>query len=256
MPLYEAKQTPDTLIGSVQTAAVSNLHVDSCDFRLAGGERIRLYQHDSHAADNPHLMKDLPQYAERQKCRFMITHRRMDGKNLLYYANERWADNNPWEDLILQEGDRVQGRVIWAVHNERNILVGYLVKLDQNLHLNQNPNNPLQPDIPVYIPVDTLPWADGGIGQIPSSPRLQQMPLETGDQVQATITEIQTLPRYPSANIIRSIQHQNTHFWSDAYTTARGAWIKERLHSSQAVQATVTNTGIAEIPHPQSRGRC
>ncbi|WP_207252721.1 hypothetical protein [Thiothrix fructosivorans] len=187
-------------------------------------------------------MKDIPQYAERKKCRFMITHRRMDGKNALYYANERWAENNPWENLPLQYGDRVQGKVIRSVHSEQNILKGYLIQLNPTVYLNQNPNNPFQPDIPIYIPLDTLPWADGSIGHTPPQEGFQHLLLESNDQVQATITEIHRLPRYPVASVIRSIQHQNVSFWSDAYTTARGASIKERLHIRHILQATGIDT--------------
>lgn len=242
MPTYELKQPPSSLIGEIFTATVISRHVDSCDFRLDNGERVRLYQHDSHADTDVRLMKDISQYSERKKCRFMITHRRMDGKNTLYYANERWAENNPWKDLPLQYGDRVQGKVIRSVHSEQNILKGYLIQLDPTVYLNQNPNNPFQPDIPIYIPLDTLPWADGSIGHTPPQDGFQHLLLESNDQVQATITEIHRLPRYPVASVIRSIQHQNVSFWSDAYTTARGASIKERLHIRHISQATGIDT--------------
>jgi signal transduction histidine kinase len=233
MPPFKPEPPSDALIGQIFEAAVVSRHLDSCDFRLPSGQRVRLYQHDSCAVADTRLMTELPQYAERQTCRFLITNRRTDHRDVLYYANERWAEQNPWENLPLKIGDLVQGKIAAYIRNEQDSLKGYFVQLDTSLHIGQHIGKSLQPDILVFVSVDELPWDDGSLGVMPKSGgKNRRLVLEKGDQVQLILTEINTLPRYPAGSLIQAISRQDSHFWNDANSASAGAWIKEQLHKS------------------------
>lgn len=219
----------DSLIGQIVDAEIMYTHFDYCDLRLLDEQRVRLYQHDSLAAKNPILIKDLAEYQAPNVIKIMITHKRTEGRGTLYYANERWAMQNPWENLTLNYGDRVQGTVLHLVHNEQNVLRGYLLQLDTTLPINLNPSHPLQPDILVYLPLEELPHLAEGI-EVSANINTKHLLLERGETTQVIITELHQLPRYPKGSLIRAIQQQDENFWSDSNRLSHIALFKERLH--------------------------
>ncbi len=226
---FSKPPTSDPLIGQVFEAAVIHKHTDSCDFRLANGQRVRLYQRDSLAAEHADLMAQLSQYALGERCCFLITHQRTDHKEVLYYANERWAENNPWENLPLKQGDVVEGTVVALIYGERDVLKGYYLQLDTTLHIGRQILKPLQPDILVFLPVEEIPWDDGSLGQR-SKATQRRLKLEKGDRTRIVLTEIHALPLYPTGSLLRCVERQDALFWDEANNTIAAAWIKERLH--------------------------
>lgn len=226
---FSKPPTSAPLIGQAFEAAVISKHTDSCDFRLTNGQRVRLYQRDSLAADYPDLMAQLPQYNQGKVCRFLVTHSRVDHKDVLYYANERWADNNPWENLPLKQGEVVEGEIVALIYGERDVLKGYYLQLDTTLHIGLNILKPRQPDILVFLPIEETPWDDGSLGQR-SKAEQRRLTLEKGDRTRVLLTEIHTLPLYPTGSLLRCLARQDGLFWDEANNAIAAAWIKERLH--------------------------
>jgi signal transduction histidine kinase len=230
MPPYGSQTNAPALIGKVCKATVITRYADHCDLRLENGERIRLYQHDSCAVEDPRLMRDLPEYSEWEVRYLLVTHRRTDANGVLYYGNERWAKSNPWENLALQPGEQLEGKVIRAVLGTHDLPVGYLIQLDTTLSIGGKPNRELQPDILVYLPISELPWEDGSGGIKPVSGVYRRIVLAKGDQVKVVLNVIHRLPLLPEASLLEAMQRQNDQFWGEAIREGRGAYLKEGLH--------------------------
>ncbi len=229
---YGSQTNDPVLIGTVCKTTVIARYADHCDLRLENGERIRLYQHDSCAAEDPRLMNDLPDYIERKTHYLLVTHRRSDSNEILYYGNERWAKHNPWSNLTLQLGDQLTGVVLRSVQGANDMLRGYLIQLDTTVPVGDKPNRELHPDILVYLPVNELPWENGSTGAKPMSGAYRRIVLEKGDQVQVVLQTIHHLPLLPEVSLLDAMQHQTNNFWADAQREARGVRLKMGLHGS------------------------
>ncbi|WP_338848807.1 ATP-binding protein [Massilia sp. W12] len=172
-----------------------------------GKVRGRLYQINSLAnGDDAPLMEQLPQYAVGKKLRVYAFKQGVNAGRVFYHVHERWADaNSPWQELNLYEDDIVTGIVKNAVVKNGE-LKGWVVKLDAGQTFPTDRDAGEQPDIDVFLPLDQIPWADGGVEK-PASPATKRLKLERGDRLMLRITAIKEPPMNPYASIISLIHH-------------------------------------------------
>ena len=219
--------TPAKLIGSIIKAKVSSVHLDNCDLILESGEKARLYQNDSLARDDHRLMHDLIQYQKGKEIDVLVTHLRKEG-TVVYFTNERWAINNPWEDLELTEGDVVTGKVINEYHREKGRIINYFIQLDSDALLENREKK--QPDIKILLPIEELPWKDGSSVEISDSRDSQRFELWENDRVELEIIEINTLPLYPKGSMLRRIYHRDKLFFDTAHSKQFVANLSMRMY--------------------------
>lgn len=241
-PRYPGSPVPSgnepDLTGRILRARVLRTWLDHCDVALIDpdtGEEYpipgRLYQHESLARREPALLGKLPGYSQGTELpAVFVKHARGEGQGRLWFVNERWGANNPWDALALKEDDLVYGIVSYEVVAKRTgEVAGYLVQLDETGPLliidgEEHDEGCLQPDIEVFIPVEELPWEDGSVGGLPARQGLRRMGLVRGDRVQAAVLDVRRPPENPHASISRLIHHRDAHgkgIWERMETAAR-----------------------------------
>lgn len=208
------------LSGLILQARVRRAHHDNCDLELLdpAGQVLalgRLHQSESLAAQDPRYLADLDAYAVGRTLEAVyVNHLRQQDGRPVWFVNERWGVNNPWSDLALDEDSVITGTLIRRVGTlDRPEPAGYIVQLDTTLPLYLAIREGLealearQPDIEVFLPVEEIPWADGGLDPSPSSPAIRRLALEIGDPIRAQVIDIHYPPKHPRISLIRLIHH-------------------------------------------------
>nr|VFJ61890.1 MAG: Signal transduction histidine kinase [Candidatus Kentron sp. FW] len=222
-PTDHPPQETEIAAGQILRARIKKVHLDSCELELLDdNDKViaqgRLYQAGSQVWKAPRLLRDIPEYSQGKFLDAVYVRRlRHEEGRALWYVQERWGQNNPWEDLSLQEGNIVTGTVAHSVVSTMSgEQAGYLVQLEVGAPIRVSESGIIghserpQPDIEVFLPSGELPWADGSLGEIPLNDRIGRMPLTIGDPIQALVREIRMPPNNPVVSVARLINHQDT----------------------------------------------
>nr|VFJ43226.1 MAG: Histidine kinase-, DNA gyrase B-, and HSP90-like ATPase [Candidatus Kentron sp. FW] len=222
-PTNHPPQETEIAAGRILRARIKKVLSDICHLDLLddNGEVIaqgRLYQAESLAWRDSRLLKDILEYSQGKllDAVYVRRQRREEGR-ALWQVQERWGQNNPWEDLALRAEDTVTGTVAHSIVSTRSgEQAGYLVQLDVGAPIQVSesgiiePSERPQPDIEVFLPNGELPCADGNLGEIAINDRTGRMPLAIGDHIQALVREIRMPPNDPVVSVARLINHQDT----------------------------------------------
>jgi signal transduction histidine kinase/CheY-like chemotaxis protein len=201
----------DKYIGSTITVKIIEVHIDSCDVIFEKGAKGRLYQYDSLARDDEKPLIDLSdKYYKGRSIEVMVTHLRENHD--LYFVNERWARDNPWADMNLKVGDIIIGSIVKRVE-KKGETEGYFVQLNSEMYVESE--DYLQPDIPVYLPVEEVPWADGSISEFHEIIGYQRLELWKEDLVELEVIEVNSLPLYPQASLKKRMNYRDKYFFEE-----------------------------------------
>jgi len=210
------------LSGLILPARVRQSWLDHCDLDLLDPQgrvlaKGRLYQTESLCANDPRLLRDIDAYGKGQVLAavYVNNQRQQDGEPL-WYVHERWGRCNPWPDLTLDGDSVVSGTVVRRVGSaERPEPAGYIIQLDteDTLHravrVGTEPAEVQQPDIEAFLPINEIPWADGGLISQSKRPDARRLGIEIGDRIRALVLEVQQPPKNPRVSLVRLINHQD-----------------------------------------------
>lgn len=181
---------------------VDSVSRDYCTLDLGSYGRGRLRQEYTLARESREMLENLDTYRKGRKLRVFLEKQADPGE---WYVNERWAHNNPWENLALSPGDLVRGKVVRAEEHK-----GWFVRLDE-------------PDIEVWLPESGVPWRDGSLADEPRHLGIKRLELEVGDRVRGAISKVNMPPERPSISLRRylaRLERENEFFMVSPRTTS------------------------------------
>lgn len=263
----------ESLSGRILPARIIKVgELDSCDIELLEPPdgpvlaRGRLYQSESAAWRDHRLMGQIPEYQPgRLLSEVFVNNRRVEDGAPLWFVHERWGQENPWENLSLEEDDCISGNVIRRVFSaRRSEPVGYIVQLavDQPLlkttRLGMEASESTQPDIEVFLPVDEIPWTDGSLGIRADESDAQRLRLEIRDPIRALIVEVRPPPEYPRVSLCRLIHHLDAtgeRAFEHADTLARWRFLNLLGHeeTTDSREEATEPAGLDERPYADKR---